>query len=165
MMQQQTDDEFKKALAFGMEGEEVVCKALLSMGVSALPLYQFAPEISPKILTAAARFNSPDLVCFGRKGAFFVEVKTKQTWGVDRATGLLVSGINKRHFDDYSAIEAQTGVPVYIAFNQREQAPTGVYLIALRKYNNIWDGLNRQGARVAQPIVQYAINQMKRIYE
>jgi len=76
-MQYQTDDEFKKALAFGMEGEEVVCKALLSMGVSALPLYQFAPEISPKILTAAARFNSPDLVCFGRKGAFFVEVKTR----------------------------------------------------------------------------------------
>lgn len=164
-MQNQTPEEFKRALAVGMRGEEVVCKALLSMGISALPLYQFAPEISPKILTSASNFNSPDLVCFGHKGAFFVEVKTKQSWGLDRASGLLVSGINKRHFDDYAAIEAQTGIPVYIAFNQRAQAPEGVYLVALRKYNNIWDGLDRNGARVAQALVQYAVKDMKKIFE
>lgn len=147
----------------GVEGEELVCSALLRMGVTALPLFQFTDEIAPKILTATKRFSSPDLICFGRKGAFFVEVKTKNSWSVDRRSNLLVTGVNKRLWDDYKAIQDATGIPVYIAFNHRSQAPEGVFLIGLEKYNNVWDGLNKAGDRVAQVIVQYAFKDLKKI--
>lgn len=162
-MQYQNRGDFKKALAMGVEGEEQVCSALLRMGVTALPLFQFSDEIAPKIVTATARFSSPDLICFGRKGAFFVEVKTKNSWSIDRKSNLLVTGVNKRLWDDYKAIQDATGIPVYIAFNHRSQAPEGVFLIGLDKYNNVWDGLNRVGERVAQVIVQYAFKDLKKI--
>lgn len=162
-MQRQDRNDFKRALAMGVEGEELVCSALLRMGVTALPLFQFTDEIAPKILTATKRFSSPDLICFGRKGAFFVEVKTKNSWSVDRRSNLLVTGVNKRLWDDYKAIQDATGIPVYIAFNHRSQAPEGVFLIGLEKYNNIWDGRNTAGDRVAQVIVQYAFKDLKKI--
>lgn len=153
MYMEQKQKSFEEKLAFGKEGEHEVGEYFMNRGYSLLPLYQFEDKLAPKIYTNSGVIISPDIFVSGRHKAFWVEVKTKKRW--IKFKGTLETGLNNRHYDEYIKIRQNTGLPLYVVFNHKEDDPNGFFFVDIATpYKRIWDGINcATGRRISPPLV------------
>lgn len=159
----QKQQNFKKKLAFGKEGEHEVADYFMKKEYSILPLYQFDDDIAPKIFTFNEEIISPDLFICGNNKTLWVEVKTKNRWIKFR--GVIETGCNERHYNDYIKVKKHTQLPLYMVFNHKDVEPLGFYFVEISTpYNRIWDGLNEKtGKRISPPLVLWNFNDLQKL--
>lgn len=133
----QNKENFKKALAFGQDGEREIAQKLITKGYYVLPLYQFQDEISPKII-GEKNYISPDLICFKNNTTILVEVKSKTRW--IEFKGIIETGCNYEHYKHYRDVAVKTKIKTYIVFNHVSGDYEGVYYIDVLKNGRYWDG-------------------------
>lgn len=122
--------EFKR----GRNGEQIVSFILRGLGYYIIPSYDFTgrdDNKAPRMLGSRLAFVIPDLdVARGGK-RHWVEVKTKAKADFTRKTQREEHGIDKRHYEHYQRVEAETGCEVVIAVY--EEISCEVLAITLRR--------------------------------
>ena len=139
---------FENKLSQGQLGESIIAKWLRSRGWHVLPAYEKeidngkGPRLFMAHGTKTAQLVVPDILGI-RNGDFKwfeVKHKTRFTWyGKGR---YFVTGIDRRHFDDYCKVADATELPVWVLFlhansetsradiatwNAPTQCPTGLF--------------------------------------
>lgn len=114
---------FEENLRQGQIGESIIAKWLRRRGWHVLPAYE--KEIDngkgPRLFTAngsasTAQLVAPDILGI-RSGSFkWFEAKHKTRFSWYGKGGYFVTGIDKRHFDDYCKVADVTGLPVWVLF-------------------------------------------------
>ena len=149
---------FESALSFGKTGEGFLAHYLIRSGFSVLPVYEIEQGQfkGPSVYTSAGNFVAPDMMAFSScadfegETCFFVEAKTKSAFTLHRKTGRFVTGISKRHFEDYIQVQSRSPFTIWIMFLQLNggcakdspQGPTGLYGATvsrlMRNVNHEW---------------------------
>lgn len=113
---------FSDALQQGQLGESIIAKWLRSKGWHVLPAYekQIDNGKGPRLFmaqgTAMSQLIAPDILGM-RNGDFkWFEAKHKTRFSWYGTGGYFVTGIDKRHFDDYCEVAAITSLPVWVLF-------------------------------------------------
>lgn len=115
----------------GRNGEQLVAEFLKAKGYYVIPSYDYSGEDNnkaPKLQGLRLAYVIPDLdVC--REGLRrWVEVKTKTEATYYRKKKELQHGIDKRHFEQYQIVQAETGCEVSLGIYELNPRP--VLLIA-----------------------------------
>jgi hypothetical protein len=112
---------FADSLSSGQLGESLIAQWLRRRGWHVLPAYE--KEIDngkgPRLFMASdaskAQLISPDLLVM-RSGKFlWVEAKHKTRFSWYGKGGYWVTGVDRRHFEDYCAVTDNTGMGLYTA--------------------------------------------------
>ncbi len=109
----------------GKVGETDVARWLMSRGCRILPVYEIAENQHKGPVFYANRIRqlvAPDMFVFGTEKIFWAEVKTKSAFSLHRISDLFVTGIDLHHYEDYLAIEKETGVPIWLFFYHADGA-------------------------------------------
>lgn len=114
------------AREFGHKGEQVVIRLLKRLGFSILPAgaldgSPFRPGGAPMLSGMEEAVIAPDLIAVEKGATRTVEVKTKSTsdfYGIGKCQ---VTGLALRHWDNYLAFEAKSGLPGWIVFLHAKQ--------------------------------------------
>ena len=139
---------FADSLHQGQLGESIIANWLRRMGWHVLPAYekQIDSGKGPRLFLAKGHADrqliAPDILGL-REGKFMwfeAKHKTRFSWyGMGR---YFVTGIDKRHFDDYCKVAKETKLPVWVLFlhvdsntwqkdvdnwNAPPQCPTGLF--------------------------------------
>lgn len=113
---------FNQQLIAGQIGEGYIAKWLRHLGWNVLPVYEkeihegkgprlFMAELSPyKDLIA------PDLFAIKGKKFTWIEAKRKTRFSWYGKSGYWVTGIDKRHFNDYVLVQSETNITVWLMF-------------------------------------------------
>jgi hypothetical protein len=111
-------------LSHGLEGERIVHRYLISLGLAIQPLHP-APnsDIGPRLFHGAKNFRTPDVLCKGSKTAFFAEIKRKRVFSWHRETQSWQTGIDEVCYTDYRAVAELTQIPVWIFFMHESDRP------------------------------------------
>lgn len=139
---------FENNLRQGQLGESIIAQWLRSRGWHVLPAYE--KEIDngkgPRLFMAHGSTSSqlivPDILGI-RNGDFkWFEAKHKTRFSWYGIGGYFVTGIDKRHFDDYCRVADVTDIPVWVLFlhtnsqtsqddvlqrNAPKECPTGLF--------------------------------------
>jgi len=148
----QSKENFKELLDFGQEGEKEIAEILINKGINILPLYQFEPNKTPKIINNENNFISPDLTCFKNGNCFFVEVKSKQRWTICPTTNRIETGCDYRHYKHYLELSEKTGINLIMVFNHINNTPfadkskisNGYFYIDVKEKGRYWNGYNEK---------------------
>lgn len=117
---------FADSLSSGQLGESLIAQWLRRRGWHVLPAYE--KEIDngkgPRLFTASdagkAQLISPDLLAM-RSGQFlWVEAKHKTRFSWYGKGNCWVTGVDRRHFEDYCAVTDSTGLNVWLLFLHRD---------------------------------------------
>ena len=68
----------------------------------------------------------------------FFEVKSKNQWV--NYTGVLETGCNYKHYQDYKRLSLETEIKLYIVFNHVKGIEQGIYYIDVLEKGRYWDG-------------------------
>lgn len=108
---------FDNALDFGDRCQRLVEAYLHSINYLTIPSYDFTGsdgDNAPKLKGSCSSYVLPDLDCCRDGERRWVEVKGKEQAVFNRTFQALVHGIEKRHYDDYLAIERLTNTTVWL---------------------------------------------------
>ena len=117
---------FADSLSSGQLGESLIAQWLRRRGWHVLPAYE--KEIDngkgPRLFMASdtnkAQLIAPDLLAM-RSGKFmWVEAKHKTRFSWYGIGGYWVTGVDRRHFEDYCAVTDDTGLDVWLLFLHRD---------------------------------------------
>jgi hypothetical protein len=109
--------DFHEAVEFGRLGECFVVAWLQTRGYGVIPSYEYTGkngEKAPRLLFQNAALTIPDLDVCKAGARSWLEIKTYHGPAVNTRRGALVHGIPSRLARDYSAVEKETGTPVFI---------------------------------------------------
>jgi Holliday junction resolvase-like predicted endonuclease len=169
---EQSKDSFRELLAFGEEGEKQVAEYLIQKGVHVLPLYQFKATHAPIILNNQTHYISPDLTCFKDSICFFVEVKSKNRWAINRNKNKIETGCDFYHYSNYLELSKKTKIDLFLIFNHVNNEPfeiidddsNGMFMVSVNEEGRYWDGLNKKTKeRISKPIMFWDYNKLKRL--
>lgn len=169
---EQKKENFNEMLKFGIEGEKEVATILIKKGINVLPLYQFEPETSPKIINKEDNFISPDLTCFKDGKCFFVEVKNKKRWTINPINNLIETGCDYRLYKHYLELSKHTGIKLYLVFNHINNEPfknlnessSGYFVIDILEKGRYWDGINENTkVKIHNATYFWNYNQLKKL--
>jgi len=140
-------DKFREQLDAARTWEMCAAAWARSRGWYVLPTYDFSgagDNKAPKLM-APERMKDlvlPDLQCFKDGEPRWLEIKWKARADWNRKRGYYVTGINKRLWDHYNAVEMQTNACVVIMFIHDREAEVRADTIAnLRTYvSHTYDG-------------------------
>lgn len=153
---------FSQSLAMGQEGEHLIANYFLSSSCIVLPLYQFSTSCAPAWFTASGKIVAPDLFVIKNKTLFFVEVKYKQRW--INWEGIIQTGLDRRHYDEYKRIADVTGLPVYLIFIHEKEPPFGIYYTTISaQIDREWNGIKPDGSYVTKPEVFFFSESLRRL--
>jgi hypothetical protein len=110
--------DFDRQLDFGRAGERLVASFLQREGCGVLPAYDYTGsdgKKAPRLMYEHNGLVVPDLDAAKKGARRWVEVKTYSHSPEFRAHGIQIHGIKRRHYDDYLAVEEETGNPVYLS--------------------------------------------------
>lgn len=143
----------------GRAGERLVASFARRRGCGVIASYDFAGtdgQKAPRILFENAGLVIPDLDAARGGRRMWIEVKTLSDAAYNRRYGMRVHGIKCRHRNDYLAVEAQTGTPVFLAVLEVQ---TGGLLMArlssLQRYDCICDGCARAGETLPDHLIYF----------
>lgn len=117
---------FDTQLQFGQIGEGYIAKWLRRCGWNVLPVYEKeidtgkGPRLFMAEMSSRSELIAPDLFVIKNGRFVWVEAKrkTRFSWyGIGRRW---VTGIDKRHFEDYLQVQSETNVPVWLMFLHTE---------------------------------------------
>lgn len=117
---------FKQSLASGQVGESLIARWKRRQGSHVLPVYEKANNDykGPRIFMAEGahvpQLIAPDMLVMGQGTFLWIEAKQKSrfTWYAKHKR--FTTGIDLRHYNDYCAVEAETGLPVWLMFLHTE---------------------------------------------
>lgn len=117
---------FKQAFASGQMGESLIARWQRRQGRNVLPVYEKVNNDykGPRLFMAegapAPQLIAPDMLVMGEGAFLWIEAKHKSrfTWYAKHLR--FTTGIDLRHYEDYCAVEAQTGLPVWLMFLHTE---------------------------------------------
>lgn len=143
----------RKADAFGQAVERAVRMKFERSGDFVVPVHAIQDGGAPAVVQALRRYVLPDLLTFRSRAARWVEVKGKDHPTVYRK--LWEHGVDWRNWNDYLAVEDQSGIPGYLAIVElrpRQYAPPAPVLLlapfaTLRRFARHFDGIDRRGLR------------------
>lgn len=132
---------FVEALNEGLLGESEITKWLNSRGWDVLPAYEVEIDRGkgPRLFTANhGTLITPDLLIFKNADIIWVEAKTKSAFTWHRKTASWQTGIDKRHWEDYQAVNMLYEFPLWLFFLHKPGtdakdtpegavSPTGLY--------------------------------------
>lgn len=159
-------NDFRKALAFGQEGEHMIAAWLMRRGVTVMPLYQFdGHDSAPMLYRASGSTTCPDLTCFGGRGVFFAEVKRKRRWTRHRER--IETGCDLRLWHHYCAVSESTACPVFLFFLHDSGARPGLYFqstASLAPHIREWDGCHDvTRERFSKPLALFPDTALRRV--
>ena len=116
---------FTERLKVGQVGESAIAKWLRAKGHYVLPVYEIEKETGkgPRLFTPTGQLIAPDMLCLKAGKVIWVEAKHKTVFSWYRKTSKWVTGIDRRHYNDYCRAAAQTEVPLWMLFLHREFTP------------------------------------------
>lgn len=82
---------------------------------------RYGGMVAPTLTVWSREVILPDLQFMHPNGSGWLECKRKKTCGLFEARGILTTGIDTRHWQQYRDVERATGFPVYIAFGHSDQ--------------------------------------------
>lgn len=117
---------FKQALAAGQLGESLIARWQRRQGCSVLPAYDKENNDfkGPRLFMAegapVAQLIAPDMLVMGQGKFLWIEAKHKSRFTWYAKNRRFTTGIDLRHYKDYCAVEAETGLPVWLMFLHTE---------------------------------------------
>lgn len=154
---------FADTLKIGKIGESKIALWFQGRGYNVLPVYekQINEGKGPVLFTSTSEnLICPDMLVFKGSKVFWIEAKHKTAFSWHRKTERWVTGIDKRHYQDYLKVaENLCGWPVYLIFLHEQgiakdtpagmESPTGLFgedLNYLKKHiNHTHDNWGRTG--------------------
>jgi hypothetical protein len=141
--------DFEQRLSTGKVGESLIAAWLRSQNWTILPVYDVEIDTGkgPRLYTPTRKLIAPDMLALQTGSAQWIEAKHKTAFSWHRNTGRWVTGIDKRHYADYCAIDDSTDWPVWLMFLQQggqakdspPHSPSGLFgnaLSVLRQNEN-----------------------------
>jgi len=113
---------FTEQLEYGLAGESIIAKWLMSRGWALLPAYEKEQGDfkGPRILSATGDLISPDMLAFrfGDEGGqvHWIEAKSKAAFTWYRIRGTYQDGIDRRHWRHYLHVCKLAPWPVWLLF-------------------------------------------------
>jgi hypothetical protein len=114
---------FSEKLQFGKTGESEIAQWLRGRGLNVLPVYEVAQGQykGPAIYTAdGGDVIATDMLVFKGAKAFWIEAKHKSAFTWHRKTQRWVTGIDKRHYEEYLRIGELSDWPVWLLFLHKD---------------------------------------------
>jgi hypothetical protein len=109
---------FEQKLEAGLYGEDLISRWLIARGHQVLPAYQIQQNHGkgPRLFGQYGQLISPDLLVFKTNKVLWVEAKSKSAFTWHRLSATWQTGLDRRHWRDYLAVEKVTPFPVWIMF-------------------------------------------------
>ena len=162
---------FEKMLESGKAGETVIADWLKARGWSVLPVYEKIIDEGkgPQIFSADGELVAPDLLAFNAHKFLWVEAKHKTGFSWHRMSNRWVTGIDKRHFNDYLKVKKKSNIPLWLMFlhdggtaKDSPESPAGLFTGEISDLNkNINHCSDRWGS---SGMVYWAIETLRKIY-
>jgi hypothetical protein len=110
--------DFNQTLQFGQAGESDIATWLRQRGWALLPAYEkiFDTGKGPVILLPSGVRIAPDFLTWNGQRCRWVEAKHKSAFTWYRKKSRWVTGIDKRHYEDYLKVEDESPWPVWLLF-------------------------------------------------
>jgi hypothetical protein len=127
---------FELNLQSGKAGETLISMWMQSRGWAVMPVYEkIANENKgPQVFCATGNLIAPDLFVFNTKKAIWVEAKHKNAFSWHRITQKWVTGIDRRHYNDYLVVSNMSAFPLWLLFlhcggaaKDSDVSPSGLY--------------------------------------
>lgn len=121
---------FTENREYGKQAEVSVSGWLKKRGCAIIPSYDYSGDgdnKAPRISTSNTDYVVPDLDVSSKGNRYWVEVKRNNHAAFNRALGIYVHGIKKRHYEHYLKVQEITGCIVWLFV---EEDSTGKLLIA-----------------------------------
>lgn len=117
---------FEQKLAQGRVGEGAISKWLQGRGHSVFPAYEIEKHSGkgPQLFASSGDLVLPDLLAFRAGEIRWFEAKHKTCFTWHRISGKWTTGIDLRHYDEYQAVAARTGLPVWLLFLHPKAEPS-----------------------------------------
>lgn len=113
---------FEDALAHARTFERAMGRLLQSRGWWLLNACDYAGgEKAPSLARSDEALITPDLLSWRGAESRWVEVKWKQRADQFRNGPWLVTGINRRHWNQYRKVQAETKTPVWLVFVHEDE--------------------------------------------
>ena len=114
---------FADSLKTGAIGEGIIARYFQRCGYNILPAYEVEKDTGkgPRLYTPKkGMLITPDLLVFNGQKTLWAEAKTKAafTW-YRQDGGSWQTGIDRRHWNDYQRVAAETPFPVFLFFLHR----------------------------------------------
>lgn len=119
-------ESFAQTLQRGQVGESRIATWMRKRGWAVLPVYELEIDTGkgPRLFAPEGRqLIAPDMFAFkmNKAGeARWIEAKHKTHFSWHRITGRWVTGIDKRHYEDYCRVDDETPFPVWLLFLHAE---------------------------------------------
>jgi len=113
---------FDEHLKTGKVAESAIAQWLMSRGFAVLPVYEKTEQEykGPQLFTCSGSFVAPDMMAMKPDSkVVFIEAKCKSGMTWSRMYQRFETGIDYKHYLDYQAVKANTGLDVWIMFLQR----------------------------------------------
>ena len=110
---------FTQQLETGLAGESLIAKWLNRKGWRILPAYEIELNHGkgPRLFASCGQLISPDLLIFNAQCNFkWIEAKTKTAFTWHRQSCSWQTGLDRRHWRDYLAVQSLSPFPVWILF-------------------------------------------------
>lgn len=174
-------DTFERQLAIGRKSEDAIFRWLLARRRSVLQTYEIehGDGKGPRLIAPSKAYVIPDMLSFSAGRANWIEAKHKTHWTFHGKTKRFVTGIDTRHYNDYTEVEVITGLPVFLLFFQKsaearpndverwrapKTAPVGAGLFCGR-LDELRDRINHThaGSYAAPPMTYWAGESLRRL--
>lgn len=110
---------FSQSLAIGQIGESMIARWLNAQNYHVLPVYEkeLGSGKGPRFFSNVGELIAPDMQVLNDKGQYvWLEAKMKTCFSFHGSTGRFVTGVNKKHYDDYVLVQNLTRCTVYLFF-------------------------------------------------
>ena len=123
---QLSNEAFQKKLAYGQAAETKIARWLLRKNAIILPVYdvEYDSGKGPRVFCKAAEYVAPDLFCWAKGQAFWIEAKHKQVFTRYRIRSLWETGIDLRHYENYCLLRDRIELPVWLFFLHESDVPS-----------------------------------------
>jgi len=134
---------FSQKMKMGKWGEEIALRYLIEkLGATVLPAADYVPDNKgPRVSSSDKKTVAPDLLVWKGKRAYWVEVKTKNSFSWHYISNSWQTGIDYKYYVEYKSMHDSSPWPVYMMFLQLGESrhddrvgvrqPSGLY------YNSI----------------------------
>lgn len=113
---------FTEYLTFGQVGESRIAYWLRARGYHVLPIYEKeidngkGPRLFMAANSPAPQLIAPDMLIMREGVLMWIEAKHKRRFSWYGIGGYWVTGVDKRHYLDYIAVQERTTLPVWLMF-------------------------------------------------
>jgi hypothetical protein len=116
---------FQASLAWGQQAETEIAKWLLHKGAIILPVYDVECNSGkgPRVFCKEAEYVAPDLFCWAKGKALWIEAKHKEVFTRYRIKDIWETGIDLRHYENYCKLRDIIGLSVWVFFLHKSKVP------------------------------------------